>query len=91
MRASATSSGITVEWEPLDCHCNGDITDYSVQCEEKDGRDKQEQHDIVPRTWKATFGCLIPSTTYNFRVAAINSSGTGVYSDAASIETKPGG
>ena len=84
------TSGITVGWKKLDCHCNGDITGYSVQCEEDEGRDKQERH-VKCNVIKATFPSLISSTTYSFRVAAKNSSGIGVYSDDISEDTKPGG
>ena len=90
MEVNTTPPGITVEWEALDCHCNGVITGYSVQCEEKDGRDKQERH-VPSNTTEATFGRLMPSTTYNFRVAAMNSSGIGVYSVAKSLNTECGG
>ena len=34
-----------------------------------------------------TISELTPSTTYNFAVAAVNSAGTGVYSDPLSVST----
>ena len=87
-----TTSGITVGWKAMDCHCNGDIKGYSVQCEEKKGRDKQEMDVEQVDHPEATFISLISSTTYLFRVAAKNSSGIGVYSDdIISEETKSGG
>ena len=58
-------------------------------CEAKDGTDKQERP--VSDTTEATFGCLMPSTTYDFRVAAKNNSGIGVYSDAKRVKTRRGG
>ena len=90
VEASVTSSGITVKWEALHCDCNGVITGYSVQCEQKDGKDKQERH-VPSDTTEFTFGRLISSTTYSFSVAAKNSSGIGVYSVPKSEETKDGG
>jgi deoxycytidylate deaminase len=84
---STTSPGITVEWEALRCDCNGLITGYSVQCVAKNGTDKQEQY-VESGTTKATFERLIPFTNYSFQVAAMNSSGIGVYSVAKSLNAE---
>ena len=40
-------------------------------------------------TTEATIGDLMSSTTYSIQVAAVNSEGTGVYSDPEMSETFP--
>ena len=80
MNASeVTSSCITVQWGPVDCiHRNGDITGYSVCVM------SNEVHKTISTSGdarNATIFALRPFTEYNISVAAVNSNGTGVYSD----------
>ena len=73
-----TSSSITVQLEMVPCiHQNGDITGHLVKYT-GGGR---------TRTKKNSSGRIIvisdlePSTHYSIRVAAVNSAGTGLYSN----------
>ena len=83
-----TSSSITVQWEPVDCiHCNGDITGYSVQYIKLGGSGTESGLQEVTNR-QATISGLTPSTVYAVFVAAVNSAGTGVYSDEVVQETE---
>ena len=71
-----TSSSITVQWGAVDCiHRNGDITGYSVRY--------GVQPEIVSGggASQTTISGLTPSTEYSIDVAAVNSAGTGDYSN----------
>ena len=86
MSATSTSSSITVQWEMVPCiHRNGNITGYSVQYTGGGSIDSTP----VPggSVMEATISGLVPSTTYSIQVAAVNSAGTGDYSDHVIIET----
>ena len=74
--SEVTSSSITVQWSAVDCiHRNGDITGYSVRY--------GAQTVSVSRggATMTTISRLESSTTYSIEVAAVNSAGTGIYSD----------
>ena len=78
--STVTSSSITVQWEMVPCiHCNGDITGYSVQY--TGGGSTQTMSVSGGYVTEATITGLESSTTYSIQVAAVNSGGTGVYSD----------
>ena len=75
--SEVTSSSITVQWGAVDCiHRNGYITGYSVRygIQTKSVSGGGSTQTII-------FG-LTPSTEYSIEVAAVNSAGTGVYSNA---------
>ena len=80
---NVTTSTITIQWNAVECiHRNGDITGYSVRYGDGNPRqtnDIKMEHLIIIR--------LNHSTTYTIQVAAVNSVGTGVYSEQLSIST----
>ena len=85
-----TSSSITVQWGEVPCiHQNGVITGYSVQYGVM-GSGNTPQTMVVDGadTTQTTIGDLMSSTTYSIQVAAVNSEGTGVYSDPITATTK---
>ena len=85
---SSTRDTITVQWEEVDCiDRNGDITGYSVLVMTSGEDDKIETVDDVR---EATISGLTPSTVYTVSVAAVNSRGTGPYSDGMMVETAAG-
>ena len=77
-----TSSTISVQWGSVSCiHQNGDITGYSVQYEVMGSGNTQTMPVSGAGTTQTTISGLTPSTNYSIEVAAVNSAGTGVYSD----------
>ena len=84
--SDVTSSSITVQWGAVDCiHRNGDITGYSVRYGVQGSA--EGDRTVVMASGDSSGGMdmisgLTPSTTYTIEVAAVNSAGTGVYSDA---------
>ena len=81
-----TSSSITVQWEAVDCiHQNGDITDYSVQYNEVGS---EIIRSLTVSQDEVTITGLSSSTNYSIEVAAINSAGTGVFSEDITTQTK---
>ena len=85
--SEVTSSSITVQWGKVDCiHRNGDITGYSVQYREV-GSAEGERTLMMVSNRRATISDLTPSTEYTVSVAAVNSAGTGMYSDEIMQQT----
>ena len=86
--SEVTSSSITIQWEMVPCiHHNGDITGYSAQYGSQ-GQSTQTMSapgDSSGGSYEITG--LQSSTTYSIQVAAMNSAGTGVYSDPYLITT----
>ena len=81
-----TSSTITVQWGEVPCiHQNGVITGYSVKYEVMGSGDTMTMAASVNET---TIDNLMSSTTYSIQVAAVNSEGTGVYSDPITATTE---
>ena len=83
-----TSSSITVQWEAVDCiNRNGDVIGYSVQY----GLGGSENTSITNVSsgdiFETTLTDLISSTNYSIEVAAVNSAGVGVYSNAIFAKT----
>ena len=79
---SSSSSTITVQWGSVPCiHQNGVITGYSVQYEVMGSGNTMTMPVGGADTTQTTIGDLMSSTTYSIQVAAVNSEGTGVYSD----------
>ena len=80
---SSTRNTITVLWEEVACiDRNGNITGYSVHV--------TGENDMIVTLREASISGLSPSTVYNVSVAAINSMGTGPYSDVIMVETLGG-
>ena len=86
--SDVTSSSITVQWGAVDCiHRNGDITGYSVWYGVQGSGSTQTESVLGGATTEATISGLTHSTTYEIEVAAVNSAGTGVYSNSITAET----
>ena len=88
---SDVTSSITVQWGAVDCiHRNGDITGYSVRYGVQGSA--EGDRTVVMASGDSSGGMyeisgLTPSTTYTIEVAAVNSAGTGEYSDPQSAMT----
>ena len=83
-----TISYITVQWGAVDCiRRNGDITGYSVQYGVVGSGSIQAMSVSGGSATEATISSLMPSTTYSIQVAAVNSAGIGLYSDALEAMT----
>ena len=83
--SEVTSSSITVQWGAVDCiHHNGDITGYSVRYGVQGSGSTQTVSVSGGGATQTTISGLMPSITYSIEVAAVNSAGTGMYSDAVS-------
>ena len=79
--SSVTSTSISVRWDALSCvDRNGGIPDYRIEY--------GTTTSTLPGT-SFTANRLRPSTTYNFRVAGVRGSQTGLYSSTLSIMTLP--
>ena len=83
--SEVTSSSISVQWGAVDCiHRNGDITGYSVRYGVQGSAVGDRTVEVVSGgdTTQTTISGLTLSTTYSIEVAAVNSAGAGVYSNA---------
>ena len=77
-----TSSSITVQWGAVDCiHRNGDITGYTVRYGVQGIGNTQTETISVCGATQTIISGLTPSTNYSIEVAAVNSVGTGVFSN----------
>ena len=77
-----TSSTISVQWGSVPCiHQNGDITGYSVQYEVMGSGNTQTMPVSGGSTTETTLSSLTALTNYSIQVAAVTSSGTGVFSN----------
>ena len=84
MVPSTTSRSVSVSWNAIDCiERNGVITGYKIEFQEQGGA------RILGEVVNEMFSIhgLIPHTNYTFRVAGVNSNGTGPYSDITNILT----
>ena len=82
MVTGITSTTITVQWRPVPCiHQNGAITGYSVRYGVMGSSMNMTQTVDGASTFESTIENLMSSATYLVEVAAVNSDGTGVYSD----------
>ena len=80
--SDVTFSSITIQWGRVDCiHRNGDITGYSVQYSIQGSDTAQTLTVSGGATTNTTISGLDSSTMYEIEVAAVNSAGTGVYSN----------
>ena len=86
VRATSTSTSITVRWGAVACiDQNGDITGYSVRYGAVESDISQT---LSVSELEATITSLMSSTNYTVEVAAVNSAGTGVYSSPIFIDTQ---
>ena len=86
--SDVTSSSITVQWGPVVCiHRNGDITDYSVRYVVEGSGSAQDTSVFGGAATEATITGLNSATNYSIEVAAMNSGGTGDYSNSISATT----
>ena len=80
--SEVTSSSITVQWGAVDCiHHNGDITGYTVRYGVQGNGSTQTVNVSGGEATQTIISGLTPSTNYSIEVAAVNSVGTGVYSN----------
>ena len=85
---TSTSTTFTVHWEPADCiDRNGVITGYSVQYEVMESGTNETLSVTDGSTLQLLIEDLSSSTNYSVAVAAVNSAGTGPYSDSYLITT----
>ena len=85
---SSTCDTIIIQWEEVDCiDRNGLIIGYRIRAMTSGENDRIETVDDVI---EATISGLSPSTEYTVSVAAVNSQGTGPYSDGMMVETAAG-
>ena len=83
-----TNSSITVQWGLVDCiQRNGDITGYLVQYGVQESGSTQTMSVSGGATTEGTISDLNAATTYSIEVAAVNSVGTGVYSNLTTTTT----
>ena len=66
---------------------NGEITNYAVEFQEQGGA--SIPGEVLNQTFTATG--LTPHTNYTFRVAGVNSNGTGPFSNGTTITTDEDG
>ena len=86
--SEVSSFSITVQWGAVDCiHHNGDITGYSVRYGIHGSGSTETVSVSGVEATMPTISGLMASTTYTIEVAAVNSAGTGVYSDPLTAET----
>ena len=86
--SEVTSSSIAIQWGPVDCiDCNGDIIGYSVRYKVQGSGSKilSVYGGAATNITISGLGC---GATLSIEVAAVNSVGTGVYSDALFVMTK---
>ena len=85
--SEVTSSSMTVQWGAVDCiHHNGDITGYTVWYGVQ-GSGSTQTVTVSGGGATRLISGLEPGTNYSVTVAAVNSAGTGVYSDPYIIMT----
>ena len=74
----------------IDCiECNGVITNYTVVFQEQGGTVNTGEVNVMDRTFTASG--LTPHTNYIFRVAGVNSNGTGPYTNNTMVMTEEDG
>ena len=85
-----TSTRFNINWHPIDCiERNGAITNYTVVFQEQSGAMIPGEVNVMDRTFTASG--LTPHTNYIFKVAGVNSNGTGPYSNDITVLTDEDG
>ena len=83
---STTSRSVSVSWSTIECiEHNGEITNYTVVFQEQGGAVIPGEVNVTNRTFTASG--LTPHSNYIFRVAGVNSNGTGPLSNIIVILT----
>ena len=81
---------MNINWMQIDCiERNGVITNYTVVFQEQGGAMIPGEVIVMDRTFTASG--LTPHTNYIFRVAGVNSNGTGPYSSDITVLTDEDG
>ena len=79
-----TSASVMVTWDAIECiERNGIIIGYAVEFQEQGG--DRIPGEVVGQNFTASG--LTPATHYTFRVAGINSNGTGPFTNTTIIST----
>ena len=87
---STTSRSVSVSWSTIECiERNGEITNYAVVFQEQGGAVFPGEMNVMNRTFTASG--LTPHTNYTFRVAGVNSNGTGPYTSIITFKTDEDG
>ena len=87
---TVTSISVSINWMQIDCiERNGVICDYTVIFQEQGGVVIPGEVIVMNRTFTASG--LTPHTNYIFRVAGVNSNGTGPYSNDITFLTDEDG
>ena len=90
MTYTVTSTSVNFNWLEIDCiERNGVITNYTVIFQEQGGAVIHGEVNVMDRTFTASG--LTPHTNYIFRVAGVNSNGTGPYSNDIIVLTNEDG
>ena len=91
MSKGSTSSSITVQWGAVDCiDHNGNVTGYSVRYGIQGSAEGDRTVEMTTGDSSGgihTISGLSAATVYTVEVAAVNSVGTGVYSDSITVVT----
>ena len=88
MSLSTTSRSVVVSWTGIECiERNGEITGYTVKFQEEGGT--RIPGEVMDQIFTAS--SLTPHTNYTFRVAGLNSNGTGPFSESITILMKEDG
>ena len=87
---TVTSTSVNINWLEIDCiERNGVITNYTVVFQEQGGAVIPGEVNVMDRTFTASG--LTPHTNYIFRVAGVNSNGTGPYTNNTMVMTEEDG
>ena len=85
-----TSTIFVINWQMIACiERNGVITSYAVVFQEQGGAVIPGEVNVINRTFTASG--LTPHTNYSFRVAGVNSNGTGPFTNVMLILTDEDG
>ena len=84
LSAFISFNAVTVTWDVIDCiERNGIITGYVVEFQEQGGA--RITGEVVGQSFTAAG--LTPATRYTFRVAGVNSNGTGPFTAERTFTT----
>ena len=87
---TVTSTSVNINWIEIECiERNGVITNYTVVFQEQGGAVIPGEVNVMNRTFTASG--LTPHTNYIFRIAGVNSIGTGIYSNGITVLTDEDG
>ena len=90
MTYTITSRHAIFSWRQIECiERNGVITNYTVVFQEQGGAVVPGEVNVMYRNFTASG--LTPHTNYIFRVAGVNSNGTGPYSNVITVVTDEDG